>query len=252
MDSRFSLPIGVLAVAVVTVLLILARVYSWNWDSADSEETAAVQAAAPTTPPAGVAAEPTATPEPEPTPPPDRTSCDEIRGTDYRSEQEQQFFSASCVPTPAPVPPASTPASQAVAPPQPAGPAAQPVATATAPPRVITATIDGVWLLYDGVGWNFISFDANGNVLRYEPSERASNISGRGSLQADTLTFSYTALDTAFGKTVSVSYEGRRVRDEELAELGLPATLAGVPVFFGEAQRSDLPGMPIALVAIKR
>ena len=189
---------------------------------------------------------PTATPEPEPTLLPDRTSCEEIRGTDYRSEQEHQFFTANCVPTPAPVPPTNTPL------PQPAGPAAQPAATTTAPPRAITPTIEGVWLLYDGVGVNFITFDVNGNVLAYEPRERASNISGRGSIQGDTLTFSYTALDTAFGKTKSVSYMGTRVRDEELAGLGLPATLAGVPVFFGELQRSDLPGMPIPVVAIKR
>ncbi len=31
---------------------------------------------------------------------PDRTSCDEIRGTDYRSEAERQFFLANCRPIP--------------------------------------------------------------------------------------------------------------------------------------------------------
>ena len=57
---------------------------------------------------------PTATPEPpgqlEPTPPtqaatlpeepvePDRTSCDEIYGTQFRSETEREFFFANCVP----------------------------------------------------------------------------------------------------------------------------------------------------------
>ena len=31
---------------------------------------------------------------------PDRTSCDEIRGTDYRSEAERQFFLSNCRPIP--------------------------------------------------------------------------------------------------------------------------------------------------------
>src|SRR5262245_12728116 len=34
---------------------------------------------------------------PTPTPPlPDRTSCDAIRGTDYRSDKERDFFRANC------------------------------------------------------------------------------------------------------------------------------------------------------------
>jgi hypothetical protein len=51
-------------------------------------------------------APPTATAEiqPTPTPLPDRTSCDEIRGTQYRSVTEREFFLANCiiVPTVAP------------------------------------------------------------------------------------------------------------------------------------------------------
>jgi len=250
MSSRSYLLIG--AAGALAVIIAVAAIAAASL-SGDGREKSSAPAGATTlsaevggAQPPATPAPPTPTPEPEPTSLPDRTSCEEIRGTDYRSEQEHQFFIASCIPTLAPVPPTSTPL------PQPAGPAAQPAATTTAPPRAITPTIEGVWLLFDEIGVNFIAFDAKGYVLWYEPKERASNISGRGSLRGDAMTFDYTAVDTAFGKTVSVSYKGRRVRDEDLAELGLPATLAGVPVFFGELQRSDLPGWPIAVVAIKR
>jgi lipoprotein-anchoring transpeptidase ErfK/SrfK len=39
-----------------------------------------------------------------PTPLPDRTTCEEIKGTTYRSDSEQRFYLANCVPTPTPVP----------------------------------------------------------------------------------------------------------------------------------------------------
>jgi hypothetical protein len=39
----------------------------------------------------------------------DRRSCDEIRGTDYRSAAERQFFLQNCQPTPAPAPPTPPP-----------------------------------------------------------------------------------------------------------------------------------------------
>jgi transcriptional regulator with XRE-family HTH domain len=43
-----------------------------------------------------------ATPTPEPpTAVPDRTDCEEIRGTDYRSEAERQFFLGNCLTPPA-------------------------------------------------------------------------------------------------------------------------------------------------------
>ena len=46
-----------------------------------------------------------------PTPLPDRTTCEEIRGTSYRSETEQTFFLANCLPTPVPTrPPPAPPA----------------------------------------------------------------------------------------------------------------------------------------------
>lgn len=39
-----------------------------------------------------------------PTPLPDRESCEEIRGSEYRSEAERGWYLANCVPTPTPVP----------------------------------------------------------------------------------------------------------------------------------------------------
>jgi lipoprotein-anchoring transpeptidase ErfK/SrfK len=39
----------------------------------------------------------------------DRSSCAEIRGTEYRSDAEQQWFLANCVPTPIPGPPPPRP-----------------------------------------------------------------------------------------------------------------------------------------------
>ena len=39
---------------------------------------------------------PTAAPT-QPGQPPDRTSCNEIRGTPYRSQREREFFLANCV-----------------------------------------------------------------------------------------------------------------------------------------------------------
>ena len=59
-----------------------------------------------------VPAAPTAIATDTPTPLPDRTDCDEIRGTDYRSGSEREFFLANCInqvtdtPTPDPDAPA--------------------------------------------------------------------------------------------------------------------------------------------------
>ena len=44
-----------------------------------------------------------------PTALPDRTSCDEIRGTDYRSEAERDFFRRNCITTMAPATPQAVP-----------------------------------------------------------------------------------------------------------------------------------------------
>ncbi|HEU0072958.1 MAG TPA: hypothetical protein VFS30_03035 [Dehalococcoidia bacterium] len=50
--------------------------------------------------PAAATAVPTATP----TPLPDRTDCDEIRGTDYHSASEREFFLENCINQPEPSP----------------------------------------------------------------------------------------------------------------------------------------------------
>jgi hypothetical protein len=43
-----------------------------------------------------VPSSPSTAPSPTPTILPDRTSCDAIRGTDYRSEAERRWFQANC------------------------------------------------------------------------------------------------------------------------------------------------------------
>jgi hypothetical protein len=48
-----------------------------------------------------------------PTQLPDRTSCDEIRGTEYRSDAEREFFQANCVSGVAPRPAARPPSDRA-------------------------------------------------------------------------------------------------------------------------------------------
>lgn len=55
---------------------------------------------APIVVPAAATTVPTATP----TPLPDRTDCDEIRGTDYRSATELAFFLENCINQPEPSP----------------------------------------------------------------------------------------------------------------------------------------------------
>jgi hypothetical protein len=45
-----------------------------------------------------------------PTALPDRTTCDEIRGTEYRSEAERDFFRRNCITSIAPIAPGSGPA----------------------------------------------------------------------------------------------------------------------------------------------
>ena len=51
-----------------------------------------------------VPAAPTTQPTPTLTPLPDRTDCDEIRGTDYRSGAEREFFLENCINQPEPTP----------------------------------------------------------------------------------------------------------------------------------------------------
>lgn len=62
---------------------------------------------------------------------PDRTSCVEIRGTDYRSEAERQWFIRNCSATPLPPPPSNPPPTNPQPPvsqPTARPPAAQPTA----------------------------------------------------------------------------------------------------------------------------
>jgi len=68
----------------------------------------ATQPAAQPTAAATAAANSGATPRPSPSPTlqagslPDRTTCDAIRGTPYRSDRERDFFLANCLPTATP------------------------------------------------------------------------------------------------------------------------------------------------------
>ena len=61
-------------------------------------------AATPEDNPVIVPSNPTAEPTATPTPLPDRTDCDEIRGTDYRSPAEREFYLGNCVDQPEPSP----------------------------------------------------------------------------------------------------------------------------------------------------
>jgi hypothetical protein len=110
MASRKSLLIGLVGLASATTVIALAVALL----PGDGEEkgvstggtplsagVAGAQQTATVAPATATPVPPTATLEPEPTPLPERTSCEEIRGTEYRSEQERQFFIANCVAAPA-------------------------------------------------------------------------------------------------------------------------------------------------------
>jgi len=66
----------------------------------DGEAESAGTTVSATATPAGTSGSTTVTPsvqpQPSATPLPDRTSCDEIRGTQYRSVTEREFFLANC------------------------------------------------------------------------------------------------------------------------------------------------------------
>jgi hypothetical protein len=66
----------------------------------DGEAESAGTTISATATPASTTGSATATPSVQPrasaTPLPDRTSCDEIRGTQYRSVTEREFFLANC------------------------------------------------------------------------------------------------------------------------------------------------------------
>lgn len=64
-------------------------------DDGEAEQADTITATA--TPDVGsVTVTPTTGPQPTATPLPDRTSCDEIRGTQYRSVTEREFFLENC------------------------------------------------------------------------------------------------------------------------------------------------------------
>jgi hypothetical protein len=186
-----------------------------------------------------VPATPTPVPQPtevEPSPLPDRTDCEEIRGTAYRSEQERQFFLANCTATPTPT--VSTP---------------QPTASApAAPPELasVTNTIGGRWLLYDGVGVNAVEFDAGGNMVSFTPP--VAGLEGSGSIVGDEMTFTATGFRNPAGQSYSVSYAGTRLTESEVSRMDLPFEEPSEAIaFFGELSRSDLQGIPVAVLAIK-
>lgn len=89
----------------VLVLLLLGgaaiAVFAFGDDDASSSSIQAPPTSLPTTsasPQASPTLAPTATtPVQATSPPPDRTSCDEIRGTPYRSNAEREFYLENCV-----------------------------------------------------------------------------------------------------------------------------------------------------------
>ena len=103
--------LGLAAAAVVG--LLIGGGYILGTSGGDDESSPAAVAAAstdtpqPTATPIPVAPTtvPTLTPRPTATPrPPDRFNCSAIKGTDYRSLAEREWYLANCVPTPVPVP----------------------------------------------------------------------------------------------------------------------------------------------------
>jgi lipoprotein-anchoring transpeptidase ErfK/SrfK len=94
------------AVFVITILFAGVACELVKAADAPSSSPTAVATASPTPRVAtGVGFEPsTATPEPTATALPDRTSCAEVRGTEYHSANERQWYLANCLPTPTPTP----------------------------------------------------------------------------------------------------------------------------------------------------
>ena len=256
MSSRSYLLIG--AAGALAVIIAVAAIAAASL-SGDGREKSSAPAGATTlsaevggAQPPATPAPPTPTPEPEPVPLPDRTSCEEIRGTDYRSEGEHQFFVANCIPTPAPLAPKSTPV------PQPAGPAARPPATPMPSPqqRVITPTIEGWWfLLFEDLSGHTIRFDAGGKIVAFQPPERAPGLSGTGSISGAAMTINATGFVTDAGATFSFAFNGTRLADADFTRLNLPEGLApltqrlGGVAFRGVLQRSDM-STPNTVVAV--
>ncbi len=83
LDIRFLAVIGF----VFGVLFHVWVVFSVLEDSSEPDNPVVIP----------VATEAVATPTPDSTVLPDRTDCDEIRGTQYRSASERQYFLETCI-----------------------------------------------------------------------------------------------------------------------------------------------------------
>jgi lipoprotein-anchoring transpeptidase ErfK/SrfK len=108
---RVKLPKSAFGLLLVIPIVLLSAV-AYQLAAADPP------AQEPATPPAETPAAETQTPTPvpaTPTPLPDRTTCAEILGTEYRSTSEREFYLANCLPTATPTPVATaTPTALAV------------------------------------------------------------------------------------------------------------------------------------------
>jgi hypothetical protein len=89
-------------VAVIAIIAFVFGVLLNGYIALSILDDDSSSAAAPEDNPVIVPSNPTAEPTATPTPLPDRTDCDEIRGTDYRSPAEREFYLASCVDQPEP------------------------------------------------------------------------------------------------------------------------------------------------------
>jgi lipoprotein-anchoring transpeptidase ErfK/SrfK len=87
--------------SIVPIVLVAAVAYQLANATAPVQQPPAVVSPTSVTSAAEVE---TPTPAATSTPVPDRTSCNEIRGTEYRSSSERDFYLANCLPTPTPSP----------------------------------------------------------------------------------------------------------------------------------------------------
>jgi lipoprotein-anchoring transpeptidase ErfK/SrfK len=88
-------------ISIVPIVLVAAVAYQLANANAPVQQPPPV--VSPTTVTSAAEVE-TPTPAATSTPLPDRTSCNEIRGTEYRSSSEREFYLAKCLPTPTPTP----------------------------------------------------------------------------------------------------------------------------------------------------
>ena len=98
-EALNNVPRAVLIGIVPVVVFLIAAAISFG--GGDDDEQASAPSVTPTRQAVAAAPSPTpaATPEPTPTSIPDRESCSEIRGTDYRSDAERTWFNQNCTGT---------------------------------------------------------------------------------------------------------------------------------------------------------